>query len=88
MVLVSVILAIWNIIVFSVYGIDKLKSKGRVRRISERSLLLAAALMGGLGALLGMLLFRHKTKRAKFKVGVPLLLVLNAVVIIVVAMNR
>lgn len=51
------------------------------RRISERTLLLAAAFMGGLGALLGMYIFRHKTKHARFRFGVPLLLVLNIIVI-------
>jgi len=77
------ILGIWNIIVFAIYGIDKRKSKRGQPRISEKNLLLLAALMGGLGALFGMYVFRHKTKHAKFKIGVPLLLIINIAVVIV-----
>ena len=76
------ILGIWNIIVFCMYGIDKYKAKHDRRRISEKALLLAAALMGGLGALLGIFAFRHKTKHIKFKIGVPLLLIINIAIII------
>ena len=47
----------------------------------KNTLLLMAAVMGGVGALFGMHAFRHKTKRLKFKIGVPLLLVLNIAVI-------
>ena len=74
-------LGIWNIIVFAMYGVDKRKAKRGRRRISEKTLLLTAALMGGLGALTGMFAFRHKTKHAKFLVGVPLLLIINMAVI-------
>ena len=76
-------LAAWNMAVFCLYGIDKSKAKRGSRRISEKTLLSAAALMGGSGALLGMTMFRHKTKHAKFKLGVPLLLIVNIAVVIV-----
>ena len=65
------------------YGLDKQKAKQRKRRISEATLMLSAALMGGVGALLGMRAFRHKTKHLKFKIGVPLLLILNIAVVCV-----
>jgi len=74
-------LIIWNIIVFAMYGLDKQKAKLRKRRISERTLMLSALLMGGTGALFGMSVFRHKTKHLKFKIGVPLLLILNIAVV-------
>ncbi|MDR0325929.1 MAG: DUF1294 domain-containing protein [Oscillospiraceae bacterium] len=70
-------LVIWNAIVFFLYGMDKRKAKYNRRRISEKTLLLSAALMGSLGALIGMFVFRHKTKHTKFKIGVPLLLIAN-----------
>ena len=65
-----------NLLAFALYGIDKLKAKRGAWRISEATLLLAA-LFGPLGALLGMELFRHKTRHAKFRVLVPLFLVLH-----------
>jgi len=77
---IIVILAIWNIIVFAMYGIDKQKAKHRKWRISEETLLFSAALMGGTGALLGMRIFRHKVNHMKFKIGVPLLLFLNIII--------
>ena len=39
--------------------------------------------MGAPGALVGMILFRHKTKHAKFVIGLPLLLLLNIAIVFV-----
>ena len=78
---ITALLAVWNIIVFAVYGTDKRKAVRGQRRISEKTLLLAAAFMGGLGALFGMAAFRHKTKHTKFLLGVPFLLIANVVVV-------
>ena len=72
---------LWNIIVFALYAVDKKKAKKGSRRISEKTLLVSAAFMGGLGALIGMQALRHKTKHAQFTIGVPLLLVLNIAII-------
>jgi len=67
----------WNIITFSLYGIDKYKARNKKWRISETTLILCAFFMGGAGALLGMMTFRHKTRNWKFKLLVPLALVIN-----------
>lgn len=48
------------------YGVDKFKAKHRRWRIRESILLGCALLGGGAGALLGMLLFRHKTRHWYF----------------------
>jgi len=80
---VTTALVVWNALVFLTYGLDKRRAKQNRRRISEKILLLSAALLGGPGALLGMYAFRHKTKHTKFKVGVPLLLVLNVILAII-----
>jgi uncharacterized membrane protein YsdA (DUF1294 family) len=61
------------------YGVDKLRSKGR-RRTRERTLL-AAALVGPFGALAAMRLFRHKTRKPKFFL-VPIFLALHLVVVV------
>ena len=65
-------LIILNLLGFILYGVDKAKSKGRSRRIPERTLLWVARLGGGVGCWLGMMLFRHKTKHTRFMVLVPL----------------
>jgi len=72
---------VWNILVFFLYGADKRKARRGNWRVSEKTLLLSAVLMGGAGALLGMRVFRHKTKHIKFQIGVPLALILNVGVI-------
>lgn len=74
---ILLLLAAVNLLAFVLYGVDKLKAKKGAWRIPEATLLLVAFLGGSLGALLGMEVFRHKTKHAKFKVLVPLFLILH-----------
>lgn len=69
-----VLCALPSFIAFWLYGLDKLLAKLRARRIPERVLLLAAAAGGAPGALLGMLVFRHKIRKARFAWGVPAML--------------
>ncbi len=73
------IVAAWNVIVALIFGLDKRRAKKKKRRVSEKFLLVSALCMGAVGALCGMLLFNHKTKKPKFKFGVPALLILNIV---------
>ncbi|MBR7178475.1 MAG: DUF1294 domain-containing protein [Oscillospiraceae bacterium] len=56
---------------------DKFKARKNLWRIPERTLMLSAALGGSVGALIGMYLFRHKTKHPKFTVGIPAILVVQ-----------
>lgn len=51
---------------FAVMGIDKRKAKQKAWRIQEKTLMAIAFLGGGIGSLLGMYAFRHKTKHKKF----------------------
>lgn len=61
---------------FILYGVDKYKAKHGKWRIPEKELLLAAFLGGALGALLGMLVFRHKIRKRRFCILVPAALVM------------
>lgn len=65
------ILLIWNAIVFLIYGIDKWKAKRKAWRIPESFLIGISFLLGSFGALFGMVLFNHKTKKMKFRLLVP-----------------
>ena len=67
----------WNLTVFFIYGLDKLFSKQNARRISEAFLLTAALCMGAVGAMFGMVIWNHKTKKMKFRILVPLLVLFN-----------
>ena len=71
-----------NVVAFLVYGLDKWKAKRDAWRISETTLLLLAAAGGSVGALLGMQIFRHKTKHVKFTVGVPAILLVQVALVI------
>lgn len=53
---------------------DKIKAKKNRWRIPEATLFLVAAIGGSVGSLLGMHLFRHKTKHLSFTVGIPVIL--------------
>lgn len=63
-----------NVLSFSLMGADKRRARQGAWRISERTLLLSAAMFGGLGAVLGMHVFHHKTKHLRFRLGLPALL--------------
>lgn len=67
-----------NLAAFFLYGIDKRKASKGKWRVSEKALLAVAAIGGSAGALAGMYFFHHKTKKWKFKIGVPAILVVQA----------
>lgn len=75
---VGLIFIIINIVAFLMYGLDKRKAVRHQWRISEAALLGIAFCGGSVGALLGMKLFHHKTKHWKFKILVPLFLLLHS----------
>ena len=77
----AAVLAVWNLISFLIMGIDKRKARKEKRRISEKTLLTCAFLMGGIGVGAGMLVFHHKTLKWKFRILVPLAVLCNAVVL-------
>ncbi len=75
-------LIIINILSFILYGIDKLKAIKKKERISEKALILIGILGGSIGSLIGMNLFRHKTKKLKFIISLPLILIIHIIVVI------
>ena len=67
-------LAAVNAVTFPVYGIDKRKARRGAWRVPEKTLFLLPLLGGSVGALLGMKVFRHKTKHWYFVWGIPAIL--------------
>ena len=59
-------LIIVNVLGFMLYLIDKIKAKKHVRRISERTLFIVSFIGGVLGTIMGMFVFRHKTRKGYF----------------------
>ena len=72
----------WTLIAFSLMGIDKWRAKNEGWRIPEKTLFLSAALGGSVGSLAGMYLFRHKTKHISFTLGMPLILAVQAALVL------
>ena len=75
-----IVFAVLNVIVFIIYGIDKFKAVQHKWRISEAALIVSA-IFGPIGALLGMLVFRHKIRKPKFYLGVPAILLIEAALV-------
>ncbi|MDM5155715.1 DUF1294 domain-containing protein [Bacillus sp. DX1.1] len=67
-----------NLIAFSMMGLDKRKAKKKQWRTPENTLFLVSAAGGALGAWIGMYIFHHKTHKNKFKIGIPILVVVTA----------
>ena len=70
-----------NVVAFLLFGIDKYKAKRGDWRIPEMRLMLLSVFGGGIGALCGMYLWRHKTQHRLFTIGVPLLIVLHFMIL-------
>ncbi|MBR6725878.1 MAG: DUF1294 domain-containing protein [Clostridia bacterium] len=66
-----------NIAAYIAFAVDKYRSKRDLWRVKEATLLIFAALFGGLGSFLGMITLRHKTKHLKFTLTVPVLMLLQ-----------
>ncbi len=71
-------LAVVNIALFILMGVDKVKAIKGSRRIPEATLFLLALIGGGLGGSFGMFSFRHKTRHLKFLIGFPVITIVQA----------
>ena len=71
------IIAIMNITAFVLMGHDKRCARQGKWRVPEKTLFLVTACFGGLGGVLGMKVFHHKTQHWYFKVFFPVLLIVQ-----------
>ena len=84
LIVIAVVVILMNIVTFSMYAMDKSKAKQGKWRISEATLIACGFFMGGIGAFIAMRVLRHKTQHIKFKILVPVAMLLNAIVIFLV----
>ena len=73
-----------NLAAFILFGVDKRRARRGLWRIPEAVLLWTAVLGGGIGALAGMFLFRHKTRKPRFTVGIPVILGMQVLMILLI----
>lgn len=79
-----IIYVVMSVVAFAAFGLDKYKAKTDRWRTKEKTLFLFAILGGGVGAFLGMQVFRHKTQHKQFVIGIPLIMIIQLILIGVV----
>ena len=79
---ILIYLIIINLTGFIAMAIDKRRAKKGEWRIKEYTLLMITLLGGGIGTIAGMYTFRHKTKKLKFVIGFPMILILEVFLVI------
>ncbi|RHR30301.1 DUF1294 domain-containing protein [Clostridium sp. AF19-22AC] len=79
---IIIYLILINLITFFTYGADKQKARKNKWRIPENTLILLALSGGSIGAYLAMQTFRHKTQKPKFKIGIPIIILLHAALLV------
>ena len=79
---IIIYLVIINIIGFLIMFIDKQKAKKGKWRIPEKTLFIITAIGGGIGTIAGMYVFRHKTQKIAFVIGLPMITILEIIAII------
>ena len=85
--IVLIYLVVINGVTFVVYGIDKYKAVRSKWRIPENTLIGLAIIGGSVGAWMGMKFWHHKTLHAKFRFGIPIILIAQ-VALVYWLMNR
>ena len=77
-------LVLINGIAFLMMFIDKRRAKRHAFRVPESILFELAILFGSIGILLGMFAFRHKTRKLRFTLGIPVILLIQAMLLVLV----
>lgn len=76
-------LLVLNLMGFFSMGADKAKAESNSWRTPEKTLFLIAILGGSIGSILGMKIFRHKTRHAHFVIGMPLIMGIQLAAILI-----
>ncbi len=73
--------ALINVFTLVLFGLDKSRSLSGAWRVPERVLLICTFFGGSVGALVGIKLFRHKTRKVDFLLPLVLIIVLQLAVV-------
>ena len=79
---IIIYLLVINLAAFLAMWLDKRKAKKGAWRIPEQTLLSLVLLGGGIGGIAGMYTFRHKTKKPRFYIGFPVMLITEIILFI------
>lgn len=79
-------LVIINFVTFAAFAVDKIAAIEHRSRIRIITLLALSFIGGSLGGIIAMYLLHHKTKKDYFSVGIPLIMIMQAVILLY-AMN-
>lgn len=74
--------AVLSIMALAMMKIDKRQAQKQGQRIPEKNLWRVAIFGGGIGAYIGMMAFRHKTKHTNFRVGFLVLAMAQAAILL------
>lgn len=77
---IIIYLIVINLLTFLIMWWDKHEAKLGDWRVSEKFLFLLVLLGGGIGGIVGMYVFRHKTKKWYFKFGFPIILIVEIII--------
>ena len=80
---ILIYLVIINLIAFLAMYIDKKRAKWGKWRIKESTLFTLVFLGGGIGGIAGMHTFRHKTKKMRFLIGFPAIVIVEIICVII-----
>lgn len=79
---IIIYLLVINIVSFLAMYIDKKRAQKGEWRISESALFTLVLLGGGIGGIAGIYTFRHKTKKLKFTIGFPVILISEIILLL------
>lgn len=79
--MIAIVLVFINVVCFAIFGLDKRKAVKHQQRISEKTLLILTFFGGTIGAVMGMLIFRHKISKKSFLLKWGLVVLIQIVII-------
>ena len=82
MIIILGYLLVVNVVGFALMFVDKKRAQNNQWRIKEATLFLTAAIGGSIGSMLGMKVFRHKTKHLSFLIGMPAIFIVQVALVI------